>query len=61
MTLEEAIVYLLDEFHLGDCVYDVRERAIASDPAFTEESWTHPKVRQFAEAVDTLERSRVKR
>jgi hypothetical protein len=56
MTLQEAIAYLLDEFHLGDYVYQVKERI--TEP-FDGSLWDHPKVTKFSEAVKALETSRV--
>lgn len=58
MTLPEAIDYLLDEFHLGDYVYDVRSRAVESGEPFEGNSWDHPKVLKFAEAVKALQRAK---
>lgn len=56
MTLKEAIVYLLDEFHLADQVYTVRSRAVESgDPTFIGNSWEHPAVTKFSEAIEALE------
>ncbi len=58
MTLNEAIVYLLDEFHLGDQVYTVRDRAVESGDGFKGSSWDHPAVARFSEAVTALEAHR---
>lgn len=56
MTLDEAIAFLLHEFHLGDHVYDARERSHDMEPLDIENSWDHPFVKKFSEAVDALER-----
>lgn len=61
MTLEEAIVYLLDEFHLGDKVYDVRSRAVEGGEPFDGNSWDHPAVVRFNEACKALEEWRMSR
>jgi hypothetical protein len=59
MTLDEAIVALIDEFSIGDSIYEVRERSLndrewyQANPHAT--SWDHPKVTRFSEAVSTLE------
>ena len=43
---------LINEHHLGDFVYIVRERL--DDPAYEGNTWEHPKVTSFARAVETL-------
>lgn len=43
---------LINEHHLGDFVYIVRERL--DDPAYEGNTWEHPKVVSFARAVETL-------
>lgn len=58
MTLHEAIVYLLDEFHLGDSIYAVRSRAVESGDDFAGNSWDHPAVKKFYDAVMALEAAR---
>ena len=55
MTLDAAIRYLLDEFHLGDQVYTVRDRAVESGDGFKGNSWDHPMVSKFQAALDALE------
>jgi len=55
MTLHEAIVYLLDDFHLGDKIYEVRARAVENNSSYQGNSWDHPAVTRFNEAVMTLE------
>ncbi len=54
MELKEAIKVLIEEEHLGDFVYNVRERA-NSDNTFTGNSWDHPRVKRFSEAVTRLQ------
>jgi len=54
MTLDEAIKILVEEFSIGDYVYDVRERAGGTE-GHTGSSWEHPKVLRFSEAVTVLE------
>ncbi len=61
MTLSEAIVYLLDEFHLGDKIYDVRSRAVDTDRAYVGKSWDHPAVKKFNDAVAALEDARAEK
>ena len=56
MTFPEAITYLLDEFCLGDCTYDVRSRAIEDEDGYEGESWYHPKVNRFTRAWEALKR-----
>jgi len=56
MTVEEAIRALLDEYQIGDYVYDVRSTALEEDPEYTGESWEHPTVKRFADVLDTLRR-----
>jgi len=49
-----AIRVLLEEHHLADFVYNVRQRAAEGGQSFQGNSWEHPKVRSFAGAVETL-------
>ena len=58
MTIHDAVAYLLDEFYLGDKVYDVRSRALETDGVFAGNSWEHPAVTKFSEAVKALEEFR---
>ena len=58
MTLKEAIVALLDEFAIGDNIYNVRERAVGNDPTFTGNSWDHPQVTRYQECLTALEEAR---
>lgn len=44
----------INEYHnLGDQVYDVRDNH-GGDDGFTGNSWEHPKVKAYGEAVKTL-------
>lgn len=52
MTLDEAIVALVDEFSLGDFIYNVRENLDLRD--FKGNSWDHPRVMRFSDAVVAL-------
>lgn len=54
MEFKEAIDYLLDEFQLGDKIYDVRERADGLDRPDNESSWSHPDVIKFQNALDAI-------
>jgi hypothetical protein len=54
--LRAAIDALLNEFHIGDYVYDVRERA-AGDSTHMGNTWEHPKVKQFNACIEVLRRS----
>ncbi len=58
MSAEEAIAYLLDEFHLGDQVYTVRSRACEKGDGFHGNSWDHPDVLKFQAALTALEGAR---
>lgn len=51
MKLDDALRYLVDEFHLSDYVFDVRERAVGADdhnPSI--DSWEQPAVLRFIDA-----------
>lgn len=52
MTVDDAIVALINEFHLGDMIYTVRETADMTH--FTGNSWEHPRVQRFSAIVDVL-------
>ncbi len=58
MTREEAIDALVNEFHIGDYVYNVRERVTEDREWFMANpqasSWDHPKVKRFSDAVTAL-------
>lgn len=59
MTLDEAIVALVDEFSISDSVYDVRERTLSDSQWYRDNpdasGWDHPKVKRFSDAVTALE------
>ncbi len=40
----------------GDWVYDVRERA-GSDPDCPPNSWDHPRVKAYSDAIQTIEKA----
>lgn len=48
-----ALRVLLRE-NLGDWVYDVRSRAAESGDGYAGNSWDHPRVTEFSEAVQTI-------
>lgn len=52
MTLEDAIVALVDEFSIGDMIYHVRESSDYRE--FAGNSWDHPRVVKFSDAVVAL-------
>ena len=52
MTLIEAIAVLINEEHIGDFIYNIRERTDLSE--FTGNSWNHPRVKQYSDAVQRL-------
>ena len=54
MTLRTAIKILVEEEHIGDFVYNVRERAL-DDSNYKGNSWDHPRVKRFSDAVTALE------
>ena len=56
MKVKEALHVILKEEHLGDWIYDVRDRARESDLAYKDNSWKHPRVTRFSEAVAVLEK-----
>jgi hypothetical protein len=53
MDIREAIKVLLDEESIGDYIYTVRERA-GNDATFTGNSWDHPRVTRYQEALTAL-------
>jgi hypothetical protein len=55
VTLNEALRILVEEEHLGDWVYDIRERALSNDPDFEGSSWDHPRVKRFGEVFRVIE------
>lgn len=48
-----ALKVLLKE-NLGDWIYDVRARAVEDGDGFEGNSWDHPRVTVFSEAVTTI-------
>ena len=59
-ALQEAVDTLL-RFHIGDMVYDIRERVDHSELEDGQSSWDHPDVIAWSKAVTTLERYRGER
>lgn len=55
MTLYEALKVVVKDEHLADYIYHVREHAMGSGDGYTGESWNHPRVKRFSEAVTVLE------
>lgn len=55
MTVKEALDIVLHTECLGDYVYQVRDQARESEDGFEGNSWDHPRVIAFNEAVDVLE------
>lgn len=51
--LRAALKVLVDVESVGDWVYEVRERALADD-SFTGNTWDHPRVKAFSDAVTTI-------
>jgi hypothetical protein len=51
-----ALKVLLKE-NLGDWIYDVRSRAGESGDGFTGNSWHHPRVKAFSDAVTVIEKA----
>lgn len=51
--LRAALLELLDEYHLGDMIYDVRSRFV-EDGSHKGSAWEHPKVVRFGEIVVLL-------
>ncbi len=54
MTLNEAINLLVNKEHIGDFIYTIRERTY-EDRAFKGNSWDHPRVKAYSDAVKVLE------
>ena len=52
-ALREALRVLLDVESIEDSVYSVRERA-GSDAEFKGNSWDHPRVKAFSDAIEVL-------
>lgn len=53
---KEALRELLDDYHLEDFIYDVRE-GLDLPADFEGSTWEHPKVVRFGEIVTTLRES----
>lgn len=53
MDLKEALKVILEEEHIGDFIYNVRERAV-QDPSYKGDSWHHPRVKRYGDAVARL-------
>lgn len=53
--LQAAIDALVNELHIADYIYDVRE-SISGDSSHSGSSWDHPKVKRFSECVAVLTR-----
>lgn len=54
VAVKAAIRDLLGKFHLGDYVYNVRERADKKNLKDNESSWDHPDVKRFSEICNIL-------
>lgn len=54
MTIDEAVVALIDDFSIGDYVYNVRASADLSQLKDGQSSWDHPRVMKFSEAIVVL-------
>lgn len=47
----------VNQYHnLGDAVYEVRSRVFETDPGYKGESWDHPSVKTYGDAVATIEK-----
>lgn len=55
MTPHEIAKALIEEFHIEDYIYDVRESTY-EDKSFVGSSWDHPKVQRFSDVCDELRR-----
>lgn len=55
MTLLEALKVLVDDEHIGDHIYYIRDNAIGDDPSYKGNSWDHPRVKRFSDAVHVIE------
>lgn len=56
MDLKEAICILIKKEHIEDFIYDVRNRAVETDLAYKGNSWEHPRVKQYSEAINVLKK-----
>jgi hypothetical protein len=58
--LAQAIDDLVNKFHLGDFVYEIRERVSGSEwfkDHPTANAWDHPDVVRFGKCIEILKRS----
>lgn len=53
MSIKAVIKELLEDFNVGDMIYNVRESTDMSD--FDGDSWDHPRVKRFSDLVSELE------
>lgn len=60
MTLKEALDYFMDEFHLSDKFYEVKDRVFDIDPTYQGYAWDHPSMKKFGEAIDAIQDARRK-
>lgn len=50
-----AALRTINRLHdLGDAIYNVRDRVVENDPKFNGNSWDHPTVKEYSDAVQTL-------
>lgn len=58
--LKQAIDDLVNKFHIGDMVYDIRERVVGDGSDFWKDpnanSWNHPDVIRYSECVEILKK-----
>lgn len=54
--LRVALKVLMAE-NIGDSIYEVRERAALSHDGFEGNSWDHPRVKAFSDAISTIEQA----
>ena len=52
MNLDDALRVLAKE-GIGDFIYEIRER-VASDTTYHGNTWNHPRVRAWGEAVQAI-------
>lgn len=50
----DAVRVINQHHNLGDAVYNVRESVISRDPAYQGDTWHHPIVNAYSDAVKTL-------
>lgn len=56
MTLIDAIRNLLDYHHIADNIYEARSKARELDDYDGEDSWDSPRVKNYSECIEALER-----